>query len=189
MFDIGFWELSVIGVVALLVVGPDKLPGVAREAGRMVGRAQRMASDLRREFAQEADFQELNKLREAINPDDMEAQARKFQAELAEMSKVDVTAPPYTPAGSGGKSASESGSVADAATAAVAHAASEAELVAGAGSRAESHSAAASDPKPVPGFHSGTQGADDQSAGFVPDAPAEHAAEATPEAAGDAARS
>jgi sec-independent protein translocase protein TatB len=33
MFDIGFWELTIIGVVALLVIGPDKLPGIARTAG------------------------------------------------------------------------------------------------------------------------------------------------------------
>jgi len=41
MFDIGFWELGLIGVVALLVIGPERLPGVARTAGKWVGSAKR----------------------------------------------------------------------------------------------------------------------------------------------------
>lgn len=97
MFDIGFWELSLIGIVALLVVGPDKLPGVAREAGRMLGRAQRMAGDLRREFEQEADFEAITKLRDTVDPDELASAARRFQAELSELSKVDANAPPPPP--------------------------------------------------------------------------------------------
>lgn len=93
MFDIGFWELSVIGVVALVVVGPDKLPGLARQAGRMAGRAQRMAGELRREFEREAEFQELKKLQDAIKGGgDMEAAAKAFQTELSSLAKVDPTA-------------------------------------------------------------------------------------------------
>lgn len=113
MFDIGFWELSVIGVVALLVVGPDKLPGLARQAGRMAGRAQRMAGDLRREFEREAEFQELKKLRDEMRAGgDMEAAARRFQEELASMAKVDPTVPSTSAVEGSGASAapgSESG--------------------------------------------------------------------------------
>ena len=43
MFDIGFWELTIIGVVALLVIGPERLPRVARTAGLWLGRASRRA--------------------------------------------------------------------------------------------------------------------------------------------------
>ena len=47
MFDIGFSELMVIGVVALLVIGPEKLPKVARTLGHLLGRAQRYVNDAR----------------------------------------------------------------------------------------------------------------------------------------------
>ena len=43
MFDVGFWELAVIFVVGLLVLGPERLPGVARQLGSWAGKARRMA--------------------------------------------------------------------------------------------------------------------------------------------------
>lgn len=46
MFDIGFWELAMIAVVALLVIGPERLPGVARTAGMWIGRARRFISSV-----------------------------------------------------------------------------------------------------------------------------------------------
>ncbi|MEX2480634.1 MAG: Sec-independent protein translocase protein TatB [Gammaproteobacteria bacterium] len=64
MFDIGFWELAIIGVIALLVVGPERMPGMVRTAGRWAGQLQRMARDLRREIEREAqtdEFRALNK--------------------------------------------------------------------------------------------------------------------------------
>ena len=55
MFDIGFWELSIIMVVALLVIGPERMPGLARKAGLYFGKARRFVSsvkdDINREFA------------------------------------------------------------------------------------------------------------------------------------------
>jgi len=42
MFDVGFWELALIGVVALIIVGPERLPGVVRTAGRWVGKGRRI---------------------------------------------------------------------------------------------------------------------------------------------------
>jgi len=44
MFDIGFWELGIIAVVALLVIGPEQLPGVARSMGKWIGTAKRFVS-------------------------------------------------------------------------------------------------------------------------------------------------
>lgn len=53
MFDIGFWELVIIAVVALLVVGPDRLPAFARETGKWFGRIRRLINNLQRELKQE----------------------------------------------------------------------------------------------------------------------------------------
>lgn len=55
MFDIGFWELAIIMIVALLVIGPERMPGLARKAGLYFGKARRFVSsvkdDINREFA------------------------------------------------------------------------------------------------------------------------------------------
>jgi Tat protein translocase TatB subunit len=53
MFDIGFWELIVIAVVALLVVGPERLPGFVRESGKWAGRIRRFIHDARFELERE----------------------------------------------------------------------------------------------------------------------------------------
>ena len=80
MFDIGFWELTTIAVIALLVIGPDKLPDVARTAGKWVGRARRFVGDVKtdidRELKQEelkkaiADDVGLDEIKEIMNTDD-----------------------------------------------------------------------------------------------------------------------
>lgn len=61
MFDIGFWELTTIAVIALLVIGPDKLPGVARTAGKWVGRARRFVGDVKTDIDRELKQEELRK--------------------------------------------------------------------------------------------------------------------------------
>ena len=61
MFDIGFWELVVIGVVALLVIGPDKLPDVARTAGKWVGRTRRFVAQVKTDIDRELQQDELRK--------------------------------------------------------------------------------------------------------------------------------
>lgn len=53
MFDIGFSELLMVGVVALIVFGPERLPGLARSAGFWIGRMRRTVNDLKQEFKQE----------------------------------------------------------------------------------------------------------------------------------------
>lgn len=65
MFDIGFFELCIIGVVALLVLGPERLPHAARTAGMWVGRAKRMMSQVKRDIDEELRQEELNGLRDA----------------------------------------------------------------------------------------------------------------------------
>ncbi len=59
MFDVGFWELSLIGVIALIVVGPDRLPGMARTVGFWIGRARRYVDQVRRDVEREIHAEEL----------------------------------------------------------------------------------------------------------------------------------
>lgn len=66
MFDISFAELLVVAVVALLVIGPEKLPKVARTLGAFVGRAQRYVAQIKEEVNREARFEELQKLQQEI---------------------------------------------------------------------------------------------------------------------------
>jgi len=53
MFDVGFWELVLIFGVGLMILGPERMPRVASQVGRWVGRARRTASSLRRQLEQE----------------------------------------------------------------------------------------------------------------------------------------
>lgn len=59
MFDVGFTELMLIGVVALVVIGPERLPGVARTAGKWLGKGKRVLTDVKAEIDQEIKADEL----------------------------------------------------------------------------------------------------------------------------------
>ena len=61
MFDIGFSELFMILVIALIVIGPERLPGVAKKVGRYVGKAKRTFENVKREVQSEFETEELNK--------------------------------------------------------------------------------------------------------------------------------
>lgn len=79
MFDIGFSELFVIGVVALLVLGPERLPRVARTAGHLLGRLQRYVSDVKADISREMQLEELRKLQAQVEQQvrDVERQANE----------------------------------------------------------------------------------------------------------------
>ncbi|HSP00546.1 MAG TPA: Sec-independent protein translocase protein TatB, partial [Thioalkalivibrio sp.] len=62
MFDIGFWEIIVILVVALLVVGPDRLPSLAREVGLWVRKIRGFVTNVRSDIEQEFQADELRKM-------------------------------------------------------------------------------------------------------------------------------
>ena len=62
MFDVGFWELMLIGLVALVVIGPERLPGVARTVGKWVGKGKRMLTDVKAEIDQELKAEELKRI-------------------------------------------------------------------------------------------------------------------------------
>jgi sec-independent protein translocase protein TatB len=66
MFDIGFSELLVIGVVALVVIGPEKLPRVARTLGHLAGRLQRYVTDVKADINREMELEDLRKMRDSI---------------------------------------------------------------------------------------------------------------------------
>lgn len=66
MFDIGFSELLVIALVALIVIGPEKLPRVARTLGALMGRMQRYVATVKRDVERELDLAELDKLQQEV---------------------------------------------------------------------------------------------------------------------------
>jgi sec-independent protein translocase protein TatB len=84
MFDIGFSELLVIGVVALVVIGPERLPKVARTMGHLFGRMQRYVSQVKADINREMEMSELSKVKT-----EFETAARDFQQDVE--SKVHET--------------------------------------------------------------------------------------------------
>ncbi len=66
MLDMSFGELLVIGVVALVVIGPTRLPTVARTVGRMVGKMQRYVAEVKSEVQREIDLEELRKMQSSV---------------------------------------------------------------------------------------------------------------------------
>src|SRR4051812_10939273 len=84
MFDIGFSELLVIGVVALIVIGPERLPRVARTVGILMGRLHRYVSDVKANINREIELDELRKMR-----DSMQKAASEMQSTVdAELNKT-----------------------------------------------------------------------------------------------------
>lgn len=66
MFDIGFSELVVIGLVALIVIGPERMPVVARTLGALLGRAQRYVNDVKSEIRRELHVEDMKKFEERM---------------------------------------------------------------------------------------------------------------------------
>lgn len=66
MFDISFAEILIIAIVALIVVGPQRLPKVARTLGYLFGRAQRYADNIKSDIRHEMELEELKKLKNSM---------------------------------------------------------------------------------------------------------------------------
>ena len=64
MIDLGVSKLALIAVVALIVVGPERLPKIARMAGNLFGRAQRYMAEVKSEVSRQMDIEEFKKLRD-----------------------------------------------------------------------------------------------------------------------------
>jgi sec-independent protein translocase protein TatB len=67
MFDIGFSEIVVIGAVALIVIGPERLPKVARTVGILFGRMQRYVNDVKADISREIELEELRQLQNDVH--------------------------------------------------------------------------------------------------------------------------
>lgn len=67
MFDVSFTELMVIGVIALIVIGPERLPKVARTVGHLLGRAQRYVNDVKTDIQREIELDELRKFKSEMD--------------------------------------------------------------------------------------------------------------------------
>ena len=66
MIDLGISKMALIGAVALIVIGPEKLPRVARTVGMLLGKAQRYVSDVKAEVSRSMELDELKKMKEAV---------------------------------------------------------------------------------------------------------------------------
>ena len=94
MFDVSFSELMVIAIVALLVIGPEKLPKVARTLGALTGRMQRYMAQVKEEVNREARFADLQKLQDEIKQGWDQAEDN-FKSHVAEMEQT-LQAPALT---------------------------------------------------------------------------------------------
>jgi len=95
VFDVGFWELAIIAVIALLVIGPERLPKAARTAGLWVGRARRMVTDVKADIDREirdGDLAELKKAGEELKKTQSAVESAGAQiiedSELGELKKT-----------------------------------------------------------------------------------------------------
>ena len=79
MFDVSFSELMVIAIVALVVIGPERLPRVARTTGLLFGRLQRYVNDVKSDISREIQLDELKRLQS-----EMQASARSFERSMNE---------------------------------------------------------------------------------------------------------
>ena len=79
MFDVSFSELMVIAIVALVVIGPERLPRVARTTGLLFGRLQRYVNDVKADIGREIQLDELKRLQS-----EMQASARSFERSMNE---------------------------------------------------------------------------------------------------------
>ena len=102
MFDIGFSEILLVAVVALVVIGPERLPGVARNVGRYAGRLQRYVQDIKRDFNREVEFEEIKRLQHEMETTvqsmqesmravetTLQQETQKHQADLTEALSAD----------------------------------------------------------------------------------------------------
>lgn len=85
MFDIGFTELLLVFVVTLLVVGPEKLPGVARKMGRFLGQIKRTFNQVRHDVEQEL---EIEAVKAKLKENALAEEARQLQEHMSETIEI-----------------------------------------------------------------------------------------------------
>jgi sec-independent protein translocase protein TatB len=117
MLDLGLTKMALIGVVALVVLGPERLPRVARTAGALFGRAQRYINDVKAEVTREIELEELRRMKT-----DFESAARNVESTVHETVRREETAltdawqagMPVTPSIAGGGASASAGDEAEA---------------------------------------------------------------------------
>jgi|SRR6516225_3842317 sec-independent protein translocase protein TatB len=86
MFDVGFSEIALIAVVALIVIGPERLPKTARTLGHLFGRLQRYVNEVKADISREMELEELKKLQNEVH-----SAARDIEQSVSNMkSEVDA---------------------------------------------------------------------------------------------------
>ncbi len=95
MFEVGFTEIVLILGLALLVLGPEKLPGLAEKVGRWTGRARAMARQLRTQLEHEVTLEELarSKPMQASKPEEPNASADTSDEAAADIDRTTATTP------------------------------------------------------------------------------------------------
>jgi sec-independent protein translocase protein TatB len=112
VFDIAFSEIALIAVVALVVIGPERLPKVARTLGHMFGRLQRYVNDVKADINREIELDELRKLKSEVQSaaldiersvsqaaSEVESGVRSVEAKFNEAEPQAPAAAPETSAG------------------------------------------------------------------------------------------
>tara|TARA_B100001250_G_scaffold398640_1_gene407130 strand:+ start:425 stop:754 length:330 start_codon:yes stop_codon:yes gene_type:complete len=89
MFDIGFWELAIIGVVALFVIGPERMPEMVQTIGQWVGQIQRLIVNLKREIELETRSEEYKILNKEFLDEDRKLKAMAKEVNLDERNPSD----------------------------------------------------------------------------------------------------
>ena len=90
MIDIGLSKMALIGAVALIVIGPEKLPRVARTVGTLLGKAQRYVSDVKAEVNRSMELDELKKMKDSVENaardvhNSIQTSASEFEKDWAE---------------------------------------------------------------------------------------------------------
>lgn len=112
MFDVGFWELAIIAVVALLVVGPERLPGLARTAGLWVRRIRRFVGSVQQDIERELRMEELNRMidkpKAFDNVRDLLSETKKDIDQATKTFNQDISTPTKTEAADSTSSSPES---------------------------------------------------------------------------------
>ena len=101
MIDLGLSKMALVGAVALIVIGPEKLPRVARTIGTLLGKAQRYVADVKAEVNRSIQLEELKKVRETVESAASEVQS-SIQSQAQDIDKawedtVNASAPAYEP--------------------------------------------------------------------------------------------
>ena len=86
MIDLGISKLAMIGAVALIVIGPEKLPRVARTVGTLIGKAQRYVSDVKAEVSRSMELDELKKMKDSVESAAKDVQ-QSVQSKAADFEK------------------------------------------------------------------------------------------------------